>query len=310
MSSTVVIFGAVGRSDQPQAGPGFVSAVPEEAFAAGHARRRLGAAAFSSEEWRNKLTETTQEIHRLRFQSRAMGRVFPAHVLSLGQSRSEAEDFTSLATFLDEVENGGRVDAGLLLRHGSATLPGRADAAGRAGLADESHGPRRIVIEKPFGTDLQSARELNAGVHKVFSEPQVYRIDHYLGKETVQNIMVLRFANTIFEPIWNRNYIDDVQITVAEEVTVGRRAGYYDTAGVMRDMFQNHLLQLLTVTAMEVPSRFEADLVRNEKVKVLQAIRPHDQRRRDREHGARPVRRLSPGARRSAREPDGDLRCV
>jgi len=141
-------------------------------------------------------------------------------------------------------------------------------------LADESRGPRRVVIEKPFGTDLKSGRELNAALHSVFSEPQVYRIDHYLGKETVQNIMVLRFANAIFEPIWNRNYIDDVKITVAEEVTVGRRAGYYDTAGVMRDFFQNHLLQLLTVTAMEIPSRFEADLVRNEKVKVLQAIRP------------------------------------
>ena len=125
-------------------------------------------------------------------------------------------------------------------------------AAGRCGLADESHGPRRIVIEKPFGTDLATARELNDAVHRVFRETQVYRIDHYLGKETVQNILVLRFANTIFEPIWNRNYIDHVQITVAEEVTVGRRGGYYDKAGVLRDMFQNHLLQLLMITAMEV----------------------------------------------------------
>ena len=108
----------------------------------------------------------------------------------------------------------------------------------------------------------------------MFSEQQVYRIDHYLGKETVQNLLVLRFANTIFEPIWNRNYIDHVQITVAEEVDVGRRAGYYDTAGVMRDMFQNHLLQLVMITAMEAPVRYEADAVRNEKVKVLQAIRP------------------------------------
>ena len=100
------------------------------------------------------------------------------------------------------------------------------------------------MIEKPFGTDLASAHELNAAVHKVFSERQVYRIDHYLGKETVQNVMVLRFANTIFEPIWNRNYIDHVQITVAEEVPVGRRGEYYDKAGVLRDMFQNHLLAI------------------------------------------------------------------
>ncbi|HEV2971119.1 MAG TPA: glucose-6-phosphate dehydrogenase, partial [Pirellulales bacterium] len=148
-----------------------------------------------------------------------------------------------------------------------------AEQLGAAGLADESGGTRRIVIEKPFGTDLASAQRLNTAVHKVFSEKQVYRIDHYLGKETVQNVLVLRFANTIFEPIWNRNYINHVQITVAEEVPVGRRGEYYDKAGVLRDMFQNHLLQLLMITAMEAPVRFKADAVRDEKVKVLQAIR-------------------------------------
>jgi glucose-6-phosphate 1-dehydrogenase len=111
-------------------------------------------------------------------------------------------------------------------------------------------------------------------VHAVFSERQVYRIDHYLGKETVQNLLVLRFANTIFEPIWNRNYIDHVQITVAEAVDVGRRAGYYDSAGVVRDMLQNHLLQLVMITAMEAPVRYEAESIRSEKVQVLQSIRP------------------------------------
>ncbi len=116
----------------------------------------------------------------------------------------------------------------------------------------------------------------NAATHEVFREEQVYRIDHYLGKETVQNILVLRFANTIFEPIWNRNYIDHVQITVAEEVPVGRRGGYYDHSGVLRDMFQNHLLQLLMVVAMEAPVRYQANQVRDEKVKVLEAIRPLD----------------------------------
>ena len=115
---------------------------------------------------------------------------------------------------------------------------------------------------------------MNSAVHEVFREDQVYRIDHYLGKETVQNLLVLRFANSIFEPIWNRNYIDHVQITVAEELPVGTRAGYYNTAGVLRDMFQNHLLQLLMFTAMEAPARYQTDLVRNEKVKVLQAMRP------------------------------------
>jgi len=132
---------------------------------------------------------------------------------------------------------------------------------------------RRVVIEKPFGTDLASAKELNKLVHSVFSEDQVFRIDHYLGKETVQNLLVFRFANTIFEPIWTRNYIDNVQITVSETVPVSERAGYYNQTGVFRDMFQNHLLQLLTVIAMEPPSNSQADLLRNEKVKVLNAVR-------------------------------------
>jgi glucose-6-phosphate 1-dehydrogenase len=146
---------------------------------------------------------------------------------------------------------------------------------GQAGMAQETGGTwRRIIIEKPFGHDLPSAVDLNHQVHQAFAEKQVYRIDHYLGKETVQNLLVFRFANAIFEPLWNRNYIDHVQITVAEAVGLGSRAGYYDTAGVMRDMFQNHLLQLLTLTAMEPPAEFNATSLRDEKVKVLKAVRP------------------------------------
>ena len=173
-------------------------------------------------------------------------------------------------------------------------------------MAGEDHGPRRIVVEKPFGTDLASARQLNRKIHEVFAESQVYRIDHYLGKETVQNVLVLRFANTIFEPVWNRNYIDHVQITAAESLTVGHRAGYYDTAGVLRDMLQNHLLQLLTLTAMEAPVRFEADAVRDEKVKVLRAVRPMQTGGRGCRHVARPVSRdtaTNPACGRTARRP-------
>jgi glucose-6-phosphate 1-dehydrogenase len=145
---------------------------------------------------------------------------------------------------------------------------------GAAGLNHSPSGYARIIIEKPFGRDLVSARALNQQVHEVFEESQVYRIDHFLGKETVQNLLAFRFANAIFEPIWNRNYVDHVQITSTETVGVGQRAGYYERAGVLRDMVQNHLLQLLTLTAIEPPAAFNAKFLRDEKVKVLQAVRP------------------------------------
>ena len=148
------------------------------------------------------------------------------------------------------------------------------DRLGRAGLNRSDTGWRRIIVEKPFGHDLESARQLNEEIHQVFAEDQIYRIDHYLGKETVQNIMSFRFANAIFEPLWSRNYIDHVQISVTESVGVGHRAGYYEQAGVLRDMFQNHLLQLLTLTALEPPVAFEANALRDEKAKVLKAVSP------------------------------------
>jgi glucose-6-phosphate 1-dehydrogenase len=148
---------------------------------------------------------------------------------------------------------------------------------GEAGLARENQdgcGWSRIVVEKPFGRDLETAIALNRSLHECFEEHQIYRIDHYLAKETVQNILIFRFANSIFEPIWNRRYIKSVAITAAESLGVENRAGYYDEAGVLRDMFQNHMMQLLALTAMEAPPRFETEWVRDEKAKVFKALRP------------------------------------
>jgi glucose-6-phosphate 1-dehydrogenase len=151
-------------------------------------------------------------------------------------------------------------------------FPVIAGKIGDAGLTRCEKADVRIVIEKPFGSDLASAQKLNASLLEAFEESQIFRIDHYLGKETVQNLMALRFANTLFEPVWNRNFVDSVQITAAEDIGIGGRAGYYDNAGALRDLVQNHMLQLLALLTMEPPASFEANRVRDEKVKVLESI--------------------------------------
>lgn len=188
-----------------------------------------------------------------------------------------AESYSDLSAFLDETENQRGVPKNRIfyLAIPPVLYETTAQMLGNAGLGEESDdGWSRIVVEKPFGKDLASARHLDGVLHQYFQEHQVFRIDHYLAKETVQNIILFRFANTIFEPVWNRSHIEKVGITAAETLGVEHRAGYYEQSGVLRDMFQNHMMQLLALTAMEPPSMFEADRVRDEKVKLYRSLRP------------------------------------
>jgi glucose-6-phosphate 1-dehydrogenase len=273
MAHTIVIFGASGDLTSRKLVPALYELhrkgrLPPQVRIVGFSRSQ-----FSNETWREKLAESTAHFLPKTFDTAVWG-AFAGSIFYHAGDVEQADALASLRSCVDGLEGGGGATRVYYL----ATMPRLYEPViaglGAAGMAEQSRGDCRIVIEKPFGTDLLSARRLNQAVHQVFSEPQVYRIDHYLGKETVQNVLVLRFANGIFEPVWNRNYVDHVQITAAEELTVGHRADYYDRVGVLRDMFQNHLLQLLALTAMEAPAQFEADAVRDEKVKVLRAIKP------------------------------------
>jgi glucose-6-phosphate 1-dehydrogenase len=272
MAHTIVIFGASGDLTSRKLIPALYELyrkkrLPEKTRVVGFSRTE-----FSNEAWRDKLQQTTATFVGDKFDE-SLWREFAASIFYHPGDIANAADFSSLRDFLTSIEG----PEGATRVYYLSTAPDQYAPAiaqlGGAGLAKDDGGPRRLVVEKPFGTDLVTARTLNEQLHEVFAERQIYRIDHYLGKETVQNILVLRFANAIFEPIWNRNYIDHVQITAAEELTVGHRAAYYDSVGILRDMFQNHLLQLMTFTAMEAPARFEADAIRDEKVKVLRSIR-------------------------------------
>lgn len=198
----------------------------------------------------------------------------------------DLEFYRKLSARLDEIEKEADADPSITGRVFYLSMPSAlyetiVDKLGESGLTKEAPSGvpwRHVILEKPFGRDLDSARELDAHLHKSLLERQIYRIDHYLGKETVQNIMILRFANMIFEPVWNANYIDNVQITVAETVGVEHRAGYFDTAGLLRDMFQNHILEMLSLVTMEIPGSSDADSIRDEKLKLLKSIRPFDRK--------------------------------
>ena len=270
---SIVIFGATGDLTHRKILPAFYALaqqglLPDQFNIIGFARRD-----WTDDMFRAEMRHSVEQFGRLPVDAAAWDK-FAANLHYHRSEFDQADGYPRLSELLDRLGSPAADNRLFYLATPPEAYPAIVPQLGAAGLNHSPHGWTRIIIEKPFGRDLQSGVALNQQVHEVFAEEQVYRIDHYLGKETVQNLIVFRFANAIFEPIWNRNYIDHVQITVAEAVGVESRAGYYDTAGVGRDMLQSHLLQLLTLMAMEPPYAFDARALRDEKVKVLQALHP------------------------------------
>jgi glucose-6-phosphate 1-dehydrogenase len=273
VTQTIVIFGASGDLTSRKLIPSLY-----ELHRKGRLRARTRIVGFSRtpfahEAWRAALAQSTARFLGAAYEPVAWD-AFASSLYYHAGDLASLDDVRSLGAFLSELEGEGSATRIYYLSTAPRFYAPAALHLGAAGMAAQRDLPRRIVVEKPFGADLATARALNEALHASFAERQIYRIDHYLGKETVQNVLVFRFANTVFEPIWNRNYVSHVEITAAEDMLVGHRGGYYDASGVLCDMLQNHLLQLLCLTAMEAPARFEAEAIRDEKVKVLRAIRP------------------------------------
>ncbi len=272
LPTSIVIFGASGDLTQRKLVPSLFNLfrkgrMPKQFRIIGY-----GNTAFTDEQFRAQLEAGMKQFAPFEFNADEWS-AFASNLVYQQGRYTDLADFKKLGTLLKnwEINSGNRI---YYMATPPGVFPNIIDLLGLTDQLTEYNGWRRVVIEKPFGTDLESAHSLNAQIHKTLNENQIYRIDHYLGKETVQNILVTRFANTIFEPLWNRNYIDHVEITVAEQVGVEHRARFYDGIGVVRDMFQNHLLQLMTLVAMEPPASFDSTALRNEKVKVLSSIRP------------------------------------
>ncbi len=267
----LVIFGASGDLTQRKLVPALYQLkkegrLPPEMTIVGVARRE-----WSHDYFREQMREGIEQFSE-GIEEEELWQDFAQGLYYFPGNMAQAENYQKLKAFLAELDGrrGTRGNRVFYLAVSPKFFPPAIKQLGAAGMLEDPL-KHRLVIEKPFGKDLGSAQVLNSIVQNVCNEGQVYRIDHYLGKETVQNLMVFRFANAIFEPLWNRNYVDHVQITVAETVGVEERAGYYEIAGALRDMVQNHLLQLFCLTAMEPPNALNADSIRNEKVKVLQA---------------------------------------
>ncbi|AEJ39239.1 glucose-6-phosphate 1-dehydrogenase [Sulfobacillus acidophilus TPY] len=276
---TLVIFGAAGDLAHRKLFPALYNLMvdgwlPPDFRIVGIARR-----AYNNAEFRQEVATSVQSFSRRPPDLAVLNRLTGGLSYITADFKDPAA-YEALKTLLTDPEGGFPPNYLFYLATPPQAYRVIAAAIGEAGLnrSPDPHGWVRIIVEKPFGHDLESALSLNHDLHQVFEEPQIYRIDHYLGKETVQNILVFRFANGIFEPLWNRQYIDHVQITVAESLGVEGRGSYYDQAGALRDMVQNHMLQLLSLIAMEPPVAFEADAVRDEKVKVLRSIRPFSTR--------------------------------
>jgi glucose-6-phosphate 1-dehydrogenase len=275
--TTLVIFGATGDLAHRKLLPALYNlahegALPERFKLIGVARREK-----ENEDFREETRASICQYSRREPDDEVLTGLL-GHVKYVPTNFDDPEGYRALAEALDkfDADTGQVLNRDYYLSTAPEFFPVIIEQLKAAGLHRHEKADVRVIIEKPFGTDLRSARALQKVVSNAFRERQVFRIDHYLGKETVQNVMAFRFANMMFEPIWNRNFIDHIQITGAEDIGIGTRAGYYDHAGALRDLVQNHMLQLVALTCMEPPASFDANKVRDEKVKVLTAITPPD----------------------------------